>query len=155
MSHSSTHKRGQTEPIAALVAVSVIALALSLYGLVALGVLNQSTDRDVAEPTLNNVWEDIRSSGVYDGTGSLSDITGEDADVVLPEGYNVYVNITRLNNEGQIEVVDTQTILWQESDGQTDISPPEWAHEATRPIPIRVTPGEVRTGTLTVEVWST
>lgn len=154
--------RSQTEPLAALVAVSSVALALSLYGVVVLDVLDQDTERELAEPTVDNTWSEIRDDGIYDNT-SEADLekkigTAVNNGMPFPSGYNVYVELVYLAGDGTMKVVDDATFVWVDGNPPWEPAtgpgvPPDHADTASRPVPIQITPGEVQTGTLRVEVW--
>lgn len=158
--------RGQTEPIAALVAVATIAIAIGLYAGYVGGVLPGTSDRAVEGPASEQIWKDIRVNGAYPGydadAGPSScpdqcytlDRLIEDSS--LPQGYNVYVEVTAFY-DGQERVYGEE---YFDTGGGTlpaeDHSelPPEDARAATRPIPVAVEKGSVKGGTLRVEVWS-
>ena len=159
MSSSSTRDRGQTEPIAALVGVSVLALALSLYGVVVLDVLNQDSDRELAGPTVDGTWMELRDDGVYDNTGGSIEtkLLGLDRGV-FPDGHNVHIEVVYLDDDGEMTTVDEATFVWQGDAGPPwetvdDATPSPEADTAARPVPIELKPGEVQAGTLRVEVW--
>lgn len=153
-------KRSQTEPIAALVAVSTVALALSLYGVVVLDVLEQDTDRELANPTVDQTWIEIRDDGFYDNTTEedLRDRLEEalsNESSPFPNGYSVYVELVYLADDGYMTVIDNVTLGWTTTAWESLDGPvPEYADTASRPIPIQTSPGEVQTGTLRVEVWN-
>lgn len=151
MSSSSICDRGQVEPIAALLAVVVIAIALTMYGTALLEILPGQEERSVTDPTLRNVWEQIRDSGVYE-SGALSGPSAVDRRV-LPERYNVYINVTRLRTDGSLIEVDELVFDADPSEGTIVMDPPEAASVVSRPIPVRVSPGRVVGGTLHVAVW--
>lgn len=164
VSCSSTRDRGQTEPIAALVGVSVLALALSLYGVVVLDVLNQDSDRELAGPTVDGTWMELRDDGVYDDTSDedLSEklvvgVNDEDSRA-FPSGHNIHIEVVYLDDDGEMTTVDEATFVWQGDAGAPwetvdDATPSPEADTAARPVPIELKPGEVQAGTLRVEVW--
>lgn len=163
VSCSSTRDRGQTEPIAALVGVSVLALALSLYGVVVLDVLDQDSDRELADPTVDGTWMELRDDGVYDDTGGPIEtkLLGLDRGV-FPDGHNVHIEVVYLDDDGEMTTVDEATFVWRGESGLFDWGPwefvadtsvPPEADTAARPVPIELEPGEVQAGTLRVEVW--
>lgn len=151
--------RGQTEPLAALVAVTTFALALALFGTYAVGVLDDSGENTlVEEATLDQVWEDIETESAYDPTTSLNDSISLDS---IPEGHTVYVNVTRVDENGTIEQVD-EVLFFQNGSSVTPspvTEPPDSAAIASRPIPIYGTDGgdrqygDVRGARLYVVVW--
>lgn len=154
----SWSSRGQTEPLAALVAVIVLALAIVLYAGFVTDVLTDRTDRTSDDVAIDLIWDDISHDGVYssDRGTDLSDIEIES----LPQGQNVYVEVTIIDDDGEERVVDS---LHFDSDG-TEASPQEGPPEegsgidsqiSERPIPVETdVAGDVRGGTLHVEVWS-
>lgn len=154
--------RGQTEPIAALVAVSTVALALSFYGVVLLDVLDQDTERQVAEPTVGSVWSEIRDGGIYDNTSDVNLETKleraiNDSRSPFPNGHNVRIRVTHLTEDGET-TVDAASFAWTTGNPAWDAdvieqAPPARASAATRPVPIRFERGNIETGTLRVEVW--
>jgi hypothetical protein len=146
----STSERGQTEPIAALVAVSAVALALSVYGVGVMQLLDQDSDRDIEDQTLDNVWDNIRDDGVYDASNDLENEI--DPRRVLPRGYNVRV-VVLLPEDGQMEPVDSADYNTSSMAVTRSGKPPDYAQTITRPIPVQVSPGETYTGTLRVTVW--
>ena len=164
MSSSSTRDRGQTEPIAALVAVSTIALALSLYGVVVLDVLDQDTERELADPTVDGTWMEIRDDGVYDNISEetlvekLEDVVNDPDAQPFPNGQSVHVELVYLADDGQMTVADNATFAWTADtpawESVDDSEIPPHADTATRPVPIRLDCGDVQAGTLRVEVWS-
>jgi hypothetical protein len=136
--------------------VTLVALAFSAYGVVALDVLNQDSERAIAEPTLNNLWQDISDDGVYDATDGGVDFEATVSRESLPDGRIVSVRITRLGDDGSVKTVEHVRFA---PDATVDTTPPgnppERAQTATRSIPIRTAPGSTDTGTLRVEVWNT
>ena len=149
--------RGQTEPIAALVAVVAMAIALGLYGGFLSDVLTDRSDRTHAEVAIDRIWDDASHDGVFSqhrSTG-FDDVRPES----LPEGQNVYVEVTMVEADGTDRVVSAINF---ESDGTraaAQVGPPEEGSgirttAAERPVPVEGQPGDVRGGTLRVEVWS-
>lgn len=156
VSFLSISDRGQTEPIAALVAVSAFAIALSLFGVAVMDVLDRDTDRAIEEPTMEVVWEDMQEHGVYNGSAELeNEIKSPDS---LPRGHYVEIRILVIADDGDgedgiREPIDQ--IRYNASGGmisQADDPPPN-AGTSTRPIPVRTSPGEVHTMILEVTVW--
>jgi len=152
--------RGQTEPLAALVAVTTFALALALFGTYAVGVLDQTQgDSLVEEATLDQVWEDIDTERAYDPTTELNESIDIES---IPQGHTVYVNVTRVSENGTIETVDEA--MFFENGSVTSpapiAEPPESAAVASRPIPIYGTDGgdrqygDIRGARLYVVVWN-
>jgi hypothetical protein len=126
-------RRGQTEPVVALVALFAVCVGVSLYA----GVLSDVTtslgsERDVAEPTLDRVEDAMSTTGILDpGRESRALDAG-------PDGYGLHVGV---HTEGK---------RW--TAGPT---PPEdeATQAASRRVSVRVGPGRVRPGRLQVVVW--
>lgn len=147
---SCTSDRGQTEPIAALVAVSAVALALSFYGVAVVQVLDQDTQRDVQERALDAVWEDIRDGGAYDENAPLEDRI--DPTRSLPRGYTTRIEV-RMFDDGERVTVSEAGFAANRSWVDSFADAPAESQTATRNIPVRTAPGEIETGILVVEVW--
>lgn len=66
MSHSSpsNSQRGQTEPLAALVAISALIVGVGLYGLYLTETLPGTTDRTTEETAVTRIKEDVETDGV-------------------------------------------------------------------------------------------
>jgi len=131
MSRSSA-RRAQVEPVPAVIAVLALCLAVAAYGAVRAGVLPAADGTATPAP---QVLDDVDDTATPNGSvvvepGRLS------ADSV-PAGYEARV---------RLEAGDER---W--AAGATD--PPAGASTASRPVPVRVGPGDVRPGRLTVEVW--
>lgn len=122
--------RGQTEPIAALVAVLAIAIGLGIYAGVA---ADQSPGREEAdaEATMQQLTAAAVADGVLDPAIALD-----------PKAYRrpgEAVNVT-VRYDGRIR-----------SAGPT---PPPDADSASRPVTIRTDAGEQVPGRIAVEVWN-
>jgi len=128
MSHSSD--RGQTEPLAALVAVAVMALALGLYAGVLDAELPGQQERQVAETALSAVEDHVATAGVVrPGRTADSPAAG-------PTGY------------------ETRVVLTTDDDRWTGgPSPPDGARRASERVSVHVGPSRVVPGRLTVVVW--
>jgi hypothetical protein len=151
MSRSSTRSRarGQTEPLAALLAVAVVSLAVAAHAGVLGSVLPGQSERTVVEATTDQVWDDIREDGVY-RWGRLNASHVENTS--LPAGRAVYVNVTRTTSESASRQ-DAAVVWGPEGEANDSSGPPERARVRSRPIPIRVANGTVTTGRLWVAVW--
>lgn len=153
----SSSSRAQTEPIAALVAVIVMAIALGIYSGFLTDVLTDRTDGTDVDVAIDRIWEDISHNGVFSphrSTG-LDDIEPES----LPEGQNVYVEVTIINEDGDETVVDSVHLDTDGTRATPQEGPPEEGsgidtRVADRPVSVEVDPGDVRGGTLHVEGWS-
>jgi len=128
MSRSSA--RGQTEPLAALVAVVMVSLALGLYAGVLDAELPGQQDRRIAETTLSAVEDHVAPTGVV--------LPGRIADgpAAGPTGYETHV------------VVTTADDRWVAGP-----APPEGARRASERVSVRAAPSRVVPGRLRVVVW--
>lgn len=130
MSRSSA-RRAQVEPVAAVVAVLALCLAIAAYGVVSAGVLPDSKSSAPASQVLDAAADAASTEGsVVVSPSRLS------ADVA-PVGYEAALRLS----------ADDRT--W--TAGASD--PPPEAASASRRVPVRVGPGDVVPGRLTVEVW--
>lgn len=141
--------RAQTEPLAALVAVAAVCLAVSVYtGFLTAVLSTTGTDRKVTNATAERVWAELGEDGVYDVP--TTNATAIDAES-LPQGRSVAVKISYVGSDGYLDTVANVTL---DSAGEPiDARPPATAHRVERPISVRVDHGDVRPGTLTVVVW--
>lgn len=141
--------RAQSEPLAALLSVAAVCFVFSLH----VGVLSEVTaelgqDRDIAGPTADAVWQKLRTDGAIEAE---TDISSTVARPSLPEGYAVAVRVTTVRDDGRVrEVGDAAFDTTGEA---TTLSPPANAETISRPVAVRIRPGDVRPGRLTVEVW--
>ena len=122
-------RRGQAEPLAALVALFAVCTGVSLYA-TALGGSVPVTDRDLSDPTLERVRDTAsRTGAVYPESLSTAVDAGPD---------DRRVNAT-LSAGGR---------RW--SAGPT---PPERADHTSRTVSVRLGPGRIAPGRLSVRVW--
>lgn len=128
---SSSSARGQTEPIAALLAVLVIGAGLALYVGVLDDVLEGSPDPDVASATLERVEAHLTPNGVVRPTRLRT--VGE----VTPDGYRTSV-----------------TLETNGSRATHGPAPPPNATSASRTVSVRTGPATVERGTLRVVTWT-
>lgn len=148
---SDNDTRGQTEPLAALIAVSAVAIGIGIYAAFVTGVLPGASAESVEEPTVQRIWSETQEQGLYDGTeDQLDDVEP----AAIPRGDHVYVEVTRVDDEAQ--QITVERALFDEN-GQyvtpgSDV-PPEEGNEVTRSIPVRISRGDVTAGTLRVVVW--
>lgn len=160
MSHSSpsNSQRGQTEPLAALVAISALIVGVGLYGLYLTETLPGTTDRTTEETAVTRIKEDVETDGVVRSYehDELEEVIETGA---LPHGRNVYVQVTIVEDGRETVVADA---LFG-TDGQPNRDPiesgelegpPAEAGVATRPIAVATRPGDVRGGTVLVGVWN-
>ncbi|ELY67737.1 hypothetical protein C489_09261 [Natrinema versiforme JCM 10478] len=149
-------RRGQTEPLAALVAVSALIVGVGLYGLYITETLPGATDRTTETTAVSRIKDDIETDGVVSGDDRA---LGDDIETAsLPHGRNVYVQVTIIEDGRETVVADA----FFGTDGRPDRDPiesgelegpPAEAGVAERPVAVETRPGSVRGGTLTVGVW--
>ena len=121
--------RGQVEPFAALAAVFALCLGLSTYAIV-LSDTQQTTDRDVAGPTLVSVHDALSVRGIVHPS-NLSRAR-------LHAPTNGHLNAT----------LSINTRRWS-----VGPLPPPTADRAARHVSVRLGPGRIRAGRLSVVVW--
>jgi hypothetical protein len=125
----SSARRGQVEPIPALVAVAILGSALSAYA-VAFGAALPAADHgsDRARPALDRATATLRVDGVVRPRRISR------AAATLPATANVTVRAGgRAWHAGPV--------------------PPANASVASRPVPVRVASGRILPGRVRVEVW--
>jgi len=142
--------RGQTEPLAALAAIALVCTAITLYtGLYGEVLDGVGQDRALGDVTAERVWEAIGTNGIYDSGDDLPSLI--DASTI-PHGASVQVTVTYVGDTGRIVPAGAVTV-----DAQGDVvgtEPPTTAEVCNRSVPVRVSPGDVQPGTLSVVVWS-
>lgn len=164
----SSESRAQTEPIAAIVAVSIFVVALGLYAVSVQGLLPGTSQQATAEQTIDRVWYEIEDDGLYHAHDNADDIDERVTNASLPAGDSVVVTVTA------IEEHEERTVAWAafppgynpeesiatgtetdeleayvEADGV-----PDDASVASQSIPVAVeNEADVRSGTLEVSVW--
>jgi hypothetical protein len=119
------------EPVAAVVAVLALCLALAAYGAVSAGVLPDTAKSAPVDQVLDDAVDAATTPGSV--VVSPTRLTG----TVAPTGYEASLRLAAGEHS------------WRA--GASD-SPPE-AASASRQVPVRVDPGQVRPGRLTVAVW--
>lgn len=127
----SSRCRGQVEPFAALVAVLAVGLAISLYATVLSDADPGGSDRNVADIAVDRVYRNVSDGSVVE-PGRIAR-----APAVAPAGYETNV-----------------TLAVGEATWRAGPSPPESAERASRRVNVRLAPGNVRPGRLTVVIWS-
>lgn len=154
MSRSSISEdvRGQTEPLAALVAVTFLAVGLAMYGNVITDAVPGTSDEALEGVTLDRVWHELSVNNRYDESEQrVEDLPVE----TFPEGKVVYVEVWKIDDDGQrvyherVKFDRSGTVVATGA----GIERPEDPQSASRPIPIAESPGVVDGGRLTVEVW--
>ena len=129
---SPSSDRGTAEPLAALVAVFAVGLGLALYAGVlddAFGTLDD--DRNIATPTADTVEQQLSTAGV-----------------VQPERVDAALQAVPASYHGNATVTATTGERWA-----VGREPPGRADTETRTVSVRIGPGAVRRGRLTVRVW--
>lgn len=143
--------RGQTEPLAALIAVTFLAIGVALYGNVIIDAIPGDEQTNLEDVTMDRVWNEVAVDGRYNESKKSIDDLNE---TTFPEGKVVHVNITYQRSDGTRAVVtDSQ---FDRSGQPMAVDPPEETRDTSRPIPVSLDSdpsGTVRTGRLTVEVW--
>lgn len=143
---NAPNSRGQSEPLAALVAVAVVCVVVSLYvGTLADVVGQTGSDRSVAAATMDGVWRDVSDEGVYE---SGTDIERAVSPSSIPDGYAVAVEVTVVAADGTERIAGRARL-----GGGEATTPPADAERTSRPVSVRRRPGDVRPGRITVEVW--
>ncbi|WP_124190860.1 DUF7285 family protein [Natrarchaeobius oligotrophus] len=113
------------------------------------------TDRDPADATLERVWNGAGSDGVYHENRDRRDLHDG---VRSPEGYTTVVAVTTVTDDGREITVDSVLVDPSNDvryDG-SDVDRPDRTATASRSIGVQLDrdpAGEVRGGTLHVEVW--
>ncbi|WP_135825604.1 DUF7285 family protein [Halorussus ruber] len=129
--------RAQVEPLAALVAVFAVGVALTAYT----GVLNAALptpDRNLAEPTVERA-----ERAVGDESGVLAPDALSSGLSAGPDGYRL--NLT----------LQTGGRTWHAGPVPPKNSDSADAPDSTRrTVSVRVAPGRIRPGQLRAEVWS-
>ncbi|WP_135829137.1 DUF7285 family protein [Halorussus halobius] len=129
-SGGSAGSRAQVEPLAALVAVFAVGVALAAYAGVLDGTLS-TPDRNLADPTVERAEHAIAGTGVADPDALPAGLRA------APDGHRV--NLT-LEAAGR---------TWRAGP-----SPPARADAADLAVSVRVAPGRIRPGELRAEVWT-
>ncbi|THE64380.1 hypothetical protein D8Y22_13290 [Salinadaptatus halalkaliphilus] len=164
----SSRSRAQTEPIAAIVAVSIFALALGLYAVSAQGLLPGTSHQVTADQTIDRVWHELEDDGLFHAHDNADDIEDRVTNESLPAGDSVAITVTAIDEHEQRRVawaafppnynpeegiatgtdrVELEAYL--ETEGV-----PDDASVATQSIPVAVeNEADVRSGTLRVSVW--
>lgn len=122
--------RGQTEPLAALAALLAVGIGLAVFAGAA-GQAPAVSDRSLAEPALERTAVTVLADGVVDPKEL------PDPETVAPDGYEARVTLLFANRERHVGP-----------------RPPADADRASRPVTVRVAPGDQRPGRLVVEVWA-
>lgn len=124
-----TRERAQTEPLAAIAALLAVGIGLALFA-GASADAPSGPDRSVAEPALERAGDVLLRDGVVD-PGGLPDPAS-----IAPAGHDARLTV----------LVDGRSYA-------VGPAPPAGAGRASRPVTVRVGPGDQRPGRLVVEVW--
>jgi hypothetical protein len=143
MSRSST-RRGQTEPLVAIVAVFAVVVGLVAYAGVFESILPGPPQQEIAIPTLGRAYATFAPAGVVDP----KQLTRERLVPVGPDGYQVNVTVIGPRTEWHAGPPVPREV-GQSAGG---IRKPS-VDRATRPVSVRRGPGVVRPGMLQVAVW--
>lgn len=127
----SSGRRAQVEPVAAVVAVLALCLAIAAYGSVRGSVLPAADGPAPADQVLGDAVDAATPAGSV--VASPARLTGG----VAPVGYEVSIRLTAGDR------------AWTAGAR----NPPPAAASASRRVPVRLNPGEVQPGQLTVAVW--
>ncbi|WP_241430911.1 DUF7285 family protein [Natronolimnohabitans innermongolicus] len=133
-------------------------LAIGLYTGVLATALTDRTDRTPEAAAIDRVWEDASHGGVFStarATG-LEDVQPSS----LPQGQNAYAEVTTVDDRGDRVVVAELHFDSSGAPASPQEGPPEAGSgietsAAERTVPVETSAGDVRGGTLRVEVWST
>lgn len=141
-------ERGQTEPLAALVAVALFCVALSLYAGFLTGLVPElGSDREITEVTGERVWEALSENGLYPTETNLRSALD---DGVLPRGHLVAVTVTYVGSEGSVTTA-SQAVFDRTGEVASATDRPD-GESFRRPVPVQHRDGDVRPGMLTVVV---
>jgi hypothetical protein len=145
---SESPDRGGTEPLAALVSVAAVCLAISVYAGFASDVVGEQSDSEVDRATLDSVWAATSEDGILETNVSIEEQLGPET---LPRGHRVAVNVTVVGDDGRLETVENATFGADARPAGLD--PPPTAAVSDRPVPVRFDEADIRPGRLTVVVW--
>ena len=141
---------GQTEPLAALVAVTTLCLAVSVYAGFVTGLVPElGSDRELADVTSERVWGAVSDDGIYPAKTELQSTLSEED---LPQGRHVSVDVTYVDSHGTLRTA-SEAHFDELGSVRVPVDPPSGAETFERPIPVKHREGDVRPGTLTVVVW--
>jgi len=121
--------RAQAEPLAAIAALLAVGIGLALFA-GASGTVPASSDRSVAGPALERASGELLRDGVVDPA------TVPDPPSIAPASHEARITVLVAGREHAVGP-----------------EPPAEADRASRPVTVRVAPGDQRPGRLVVEVW--
>lgn len=141
--------RGQTEPLAALVAVGLVCVTLSAYAAFVTGLVpTLESDRELATVTSDRLWDDLDQNGIYPNEGELRQSIDTET---LPRGHHVAVVVTYVDETGRVVEADSAGFDEMGEPYSMQAEPEGESYE--RPIAIKNRDGDIRPGLLTVVVW--
>lgn len=148
-------RRAQTEPLAALVAVATICLALGLYAGSLAGTLPGNTERTTAEPVLESAWADVGTDSNYDPQAAPDPLESIPDDR-LPRESTVTISVLMID-DGEPTLLAQATYVRGEHDPDAPTIEPVadasvFADTASRPIAVREFSGKISSATLHVGV---
>lgn len=142
--------RGQTEPIAALVAVVAVCLAVTVYaGALADVFPTLESERSVEEATAERVWAAISDDAVLEAPDRSGDVSVPVG--ALPQGYYVALRVSLVGDSGRLTSV--ASAQFGPGGDRVDVEPPPDGDRVERPVAVRTRPARVRPGRLRVVVW--
>lgn len=139
-------RRAQTEPLAALAALAAVCVGLTVYAGVLADVFPTGSDRELGEPTLERVWNDVATDGIV----RPGDLEGIDPGIA-PDGYAVRVVL--VDGTGELAAVTIDETGGRAGRARDARNAPADVTTASRPVAIERGPGDVSGGRLRVEVW--
>ncbi len=156
--------RGQTEPIAAVVAIAALTVGLSLYTVTTNDVTSEISAESADEQVeLEAVWQSLSPDGVIktDKQPISEGISGTvpatpvciTLSAITADGKYTVLERTILEEDGATQEVENHTDCVQEG-GEDAITPRKTYKETTgasRTVPVQLSPGEIRPGKLHVE----
>lgn len=143
-SKSRPSDSAQVEPLAALVAVFAVGAALTTYA----GVLDATlttTDRNLAEPTVERVERTVSEAGVVEPPRLSEGVHAG------PDGYRVA--LTLVAGDRTWHAGPTPPTRGDSSGSTTAQTTSRAIDTAEITVSVRVGPGQIRAGRLRAEVW--
>ncbi len=129
----------------------MFSLALSMYMGYSESVVDMGeSEREISEPALERVWDEISDDGAYNVDEDLENALSVEA---LPRGRDVLVAITYVDDSGDTEVVDNVEFAADGTASSYSETPmPDHVNASSRPIGVRYNPQDVRGARLHVGV---
>ena len=144
--------RGQTEPNAALIAVSFMVLAVGLFAGYHADVIGDESERAIERPALAQIHDHITKKGQFDSSTTVRQTLEP---VHLPRGQSVYIRISFIDSQGEEQTVDQ---AYFDGDGtyqraRPESSPPATARNNSRPLVVKRPTDRTHGARLYVTVW--